>query len=130
MTTPQPTNTQLKGLKRNTIDKYYTKESIVDLCLAQIRQIVDISPEDLIIEPSAGNGAFIPGLKAFNTQYRFYDLTPEHPEIIAQDYLLLNMAEFVRTPYATQTRRSSEGVRGITGDGLFSRNGNPLRENS
>ena len=94
---PSKVITQLKGLKRNTIDKYYTKESIVDMCLTQIRQIVDISPNDLIIEPSAGNGAFIPGLKAFNTQYRFYDLTPEHPEIIAQDYLLLNPAEFTQS---------------------------------
>jgi hypothetical protein len=44
---------------------------------------------DLIIEPSAGNGAFIEPIKKLTSNYSFYDLQPEHPEIIQQDYLLL-----------------------------------------
>lgn len=28
---------QTKGLKRNTIDKYYTKDTIVDLCISYIK---------------------------------------------------------------------------------------------
>jgi hypothetical protein len=91
-----PKTTQTKGLHRNTIDKYYTKESIVDICLTQIGKNVDISTDDLLIEPSAGNGAFIPGIKSFNTRNLFYDLTPEHPEIIEQDYLQLDVSKFQR----------------------------------
>ena len=29
---------QKKGLKRNTIDKYYTKNSITELCFSQIKK--------------------------------------------------------------------------------------------
>jgi hypothetical protein len=85
---------QSKGLKRNTIDKYYTKDSVVEMCLHFIREYIDIQPDDLIIEPSAGNGAFINGIKLLSSNYRFYDLEPEGTgepnEIIKQDYLLLN----------------------------------------
>ena len=56
--------TQLKGLQRNTIDKFYTKSSIVKLCIQNIKQYISIDTEkDLIIEPSAGNGSFIPYIK-------------------------------------------------------------------
>ena len=81
---------QSKGLKRNTIDKYYTKDRVVETCLAAFKTHVKIGKKDLCIEPSAGNGSFIPGIKALFKQYRFYDLEPEHAEIIKQDYLLFN----------------------------------------
>jgi hypothetical protein len=77
-----------KGLKRNVIDKYYTQSAIVDICLTCVQQTLSIEPKtDLIIEPSAGNGAFIPGLKKLSQHYKFYDLQPEHSEIETQDYL-------------------------------------------
>ena len=75
------------GLNRDTIDKYYTKPSIVDYCCEIITQKLQIHPTDLIIEPSAGNGAFIPVIKTLSTRYIFYDLEPENAEIIKQDYL-------------------------------------------
>ena len=53
------------GLKRDTIDKYYTKQSVVELCIDYVKQYINIdSKNDLIIEPSAGNGAFILGIKS------------------------------------------------------------------
>lgn len=82
---------QTKGLKRNTIDKYYTKESIVNLCLNNVKNHLEISPEDLIIEPSAGNGAFIKGIKSLTNHFKFYDIEPENAEIIKQDYLLYHL---------------------------------------
>jgi len=86
MTTP----TKTIGLKRNTIDKFYTKDSTVELCLAMVKKHVSISPiHDLIIEPSAGNGPFINKLKTLSKNCIFYDLEPEHDEIIKQDYLEL-----------------------------------------
>jgi len=78
---------QRKGLSRNTIDKYYTKESIADLCLSHVKTHLPIREGDCLIEPSAGNGAFISGMKRLCQHGLFYDVEPEHPEIIPQDYL-------------------------------------------
>ena len=79
---------QTKGLKRNIIDKYYTKDSVVELCLTLVKKYIQINTDDLIIEPSAGNGSFITGIKSLTSHYNFYDLEPENDEIIKQDYLL------------------------------------------
>jgi hypothetical protein len=49
-------NKQKKGLNRNTIDKYYTKDIVVDLCINHFKKYIEINSNDLIIEPSAGNG--------------------------------------------------------------------------
>ena len=81
---------QTKGLKRNTIDKYYTKDTIVESCLNSIKNYINITNDDLIIEPSAGNGSFIAGIKSLSNNFIFYDLEPENKEIIKQDYLLFD----------------------------------------
>ena len=73
---------------RNTIDKYYTKPEIVGQCLDHIQKHISHNAGDYIIEPSAGNGAFMPGIKQrFNGYFVFLDIEPEHAEIHAQDYL-------------------------------------------
>ena len=87
------TNNQIKqetGLKRNTIDKYYTKPCIVEHCIELFKKYIDFSKDDLIIEPSAGNGSFIENIKILSTNYNFYDLEPEHDEILKQDFLELD----------------------------------------
>jgi len=81
---------QKKGLNRNTIDKYYTNNTVVDLCLNFVKKYIHIDIDDLIIEPSAGNGSFITGIKSLSINFRFYDLEPENSEIIKQDYLLFD----------------------------------------
>jgi predicted RNA methylase len=83
-------NTQNKGLKRNTIDKYYTKDTVVELCLSLVKSHIQINENDLIIEPSAGNGSFIEGIKSLTNHTQFYDLEPENVEIVKQDYLLFD----------------------------------------
>ena len=80
-------NKQEKGLKRNTIDKYYTKPCAVEQCIKLVKKYINISNNDLIIEPSAGNGSFIKNIKTLSTNYKFYDLEPEHDEVIKQDFL-------------------------------------------
>jgi hypothetical protein len=80
-------NKQTKGLKRNPIDKYYTKPDIAEQCISAFKDNITISPNDYIIEPSAGNGAFIPGIKSLTQKYYFYDLEPANDEIIKKDYL-------------------------------------------
>lgn len=78
------------GLKRNVIDKYYTKDDIVTLCIDLIKVNLKIRNKDLIIEPSAGNGSFIHSIKRLSKNYKFYDLEPENDEIIKQDFLELD----------------------------------------
>ena len=79
--------TQTKGLTRNPIDKFYTKKTMVELCLTSFKNNIHINSNDLIIEPSAGNGSFIDGIKSITDHYQFYDLEPENKEIIKQDFL-------------------------------------------
>jgi len=83
------------GLNRSCIDKFYTKTSIAELCVEYVKQYIQITENELIIEPSAGNGSFIPYIKNITNNYKFYDLEPETDEIIRQDYLTLNIEEFV-----------------------------------
>ncbi len=85
---------QITGLKRNTIDKYYTKSIIAKECINIIKKKININKSDLIIEPSAGNGSFVSFIKMLSNNYRFYDIEPEveiiNNEIIKQDFLELD----------------------------------------
>lgn len=71
----------LTGLNRITIDKFYTNKNIVNKCINLIKEFLKINKNDLIIEPSAGNGAFIEGIKSLSKNFKFYDIIPEHKEI-------------------------------------------------
>lgn len=67
------------------LDKYYTDPKIALYCINKTKEIfTDISE---YIEPSAGNGSFslqLPNCLA-------YDIAPEHPTILKQDFLTLNI---------------------------------------
>lgn len=84
---------QEKGLNRNVIDKFYTKSLVVNQCIKKFKKYIKIEENDIIIEPSAGNGAFIEKIKTLSNNYRFYDILPDHEEVIVQDFLLLNIKE-------------------------------------
>lgn len=82
---------QEKGLKRNTVDKYYTCPDAVSTCISYIESHIRIGHDaDLVVEPSAGNGAFIAALKRLSAARVFYDLEPEHADIQRQNYLELD----------------------------------------
>lgn len=85
---------QKKGRERNIIDKFYTKKSVVKLCIEKIKQVININRKDLIIEPSAGNGSFIEDIKLLSDNFLFYDIEPEEDNIIKQDFLLLDTDNF------------------------------------
>jgi hypothetical protein len=79
---------QTTGLKRNTIDKYYTSHNVVDMCIDSMKTHLDIDKKkDLCIEPSAGNGSFIQKIKSTFKNNTFYDIEPENSNIIKMDYL-------------------------------------------
>ena len=80
------------GLNRDTTDKFYTNKEIVNFCVNDIEKILKIKKLDIIIEPSAGNGAFLENLSKLSDKCVFMDIKPEgstHQEkkIIECDYL-------------------------------------------
>ena len=82
---------QTTGLKRDTIDKFYTKQNVAQNCSNIAQQLLNIDNKiDVVIEPSAGNGVFINSLTNICSNCLFYDIQPEHELIITQDYLLLD----------------------------------------
>lgn len=90
---------QKVGLKRNTTDKFYTCRSTVELCIDLVQEHVTISVEnDLIIEPSAGNGAFIEAIIDLAECSRFYDIEPDNEAIIKQNFLELDTSHFTDFP--------------------------------
>ena len=72
-------------------DKYYTPNHVVEEVVSAVKGL-DL-PISNIIEPSAGNGAFIEALSnAFpTTEVGYYDLHPEHNLIKEQNFLALDV---------------------------------------
>lgn len=75
------------GLKRDNNEQYYTKEHVADYCINLTNQYFPLNEFDVIIEPSAGTGAFIKGLQRYSQNLISYDIDPKHESIIKQDYL-------------------------------------------
>ena len=73
-----------------SLDKFYTNRDIVNLCYDVIKTHIDIDKNDLIIEPSAGNGSFINIIKKLSNNYKFYDIKPENKEIVKKNFLDLH----------------------------------------
>lgn len=85
---------QNTGLKRNILDKFYTKEEIVkDIMNIHEKYIKINKTNDLILEPSAGDGKFISMIKQKCNNYIFIDIEPEHNEIHKSDYLNYNLKD-------------------------------------
>lgn len=78
-----------KDIKQLT-EQYYTKEAIVNKICDTLNEKLNISETDMIIEPSAGNGAFINKIKSLSENYLFFDINPQHDEIQKQDFLQFN----------------------------------------
>ena len=72
-----------------TLDKFYTKESVAKQCVGFIDFI---SKDHIVIEPSAGNGSFIKDIKKISSNYKFYDIEPENDEINKLDFLKIDHA--------------------------------------
>ena len=63
------------------LDKYYTRKDIVFSCI----KALNLKNYDLVIEPSAGNGAFYDEIK--HSKKIGLDIAPENPYIVKQDWL-------------------------------------------
>lgn len=82
------------GLKRSTIDKYYTTPKIVTECIDIFNKNVEFSQDDIGIEPSAGNGSFIQAINSLFNTCHFYDIKPDHPCVEEQDFLKIDLDHF------------------------------------
>lgn len=72
--------------KKETNDKFYTKKGTALKCIKEF----NLDDYDCIIEPSAGSGNFSSQIKGCFA----YDIMPEAPNIIQQDWLSLDKKEF------------------------------------
>jgi len=79
------------GLHRVQTDKFYTNPSVVKICMEYIRSTIFIQKEDIIIEPSAGNGAFMSEIEELSNHNFFYDIEPDHPKIFQTDFLEVDL---------------------------------------
>ena len=70
------------------LDKYYTNYNIIKICCKIFKKYIKIFKNDLVIEPSAGNGAFYNCIKNYNNI--MFDIKPENKLIIKKDFLKLN----------------------------------------
>lgn len=82
------------GLNRDGTEKFYTNTDTVKNCIELIKKVLDVQNNDLIIEPSAGNGQFIDEIKKLTNKYYFCDILPEHPEIAKADYFNIDYSYF------------------------------------
>ena len=81
-------------------DKFYTKPAIATMCTKYIKNNIPtlISFEtDLIIEPSAGQGAFFEGIKTLAKMAIYYDIEPNHKSIKRVDFLKYDFHKVERT---------------------------------
>lgn len=85
---------QTVGLERNTLDKFYTKSNIVELCITKMREHLTIKKSDVIIEPSAGNGAFSKQLKDIFKNVIAIDIEPEDSSVVKQDFFEFDPSEY------------------------------------
>ena len=71
------------------LDKYYTKENVVRKCLAMVEELSH--SYDLVIEPSAGNGAFYDKINHHNKIG--IDIDPHHKDIVKKDWLTFDVGQ-------------------------------------
>ena len=67
-------------------DKFYTKREVAKDCYNLLKNKLELTGDELFLEPTAGNGAFLDNLKNFKA----YDILPEDPRIIKMDIFDFN----------------------------------------
>ena len=80
--------TTAEAVREAGLDKFYTIPAISEKCLASIGSRYKWSEWGLVIEPSAGNGSFLTRIPT--TKKVGIDISPEHKDIIKQDFLTYN----------------------------------------
>ena len=73
---------------REHLDKYYTKSDIAKKCCSIFSNKIHVdNKNDVVIEPSAGDGSFVLPLKKMCKNRIFLDIFPEHKDVKRMDFL-------------------------------------------
>jgi len=82
------------GIKRDTIDQFYTNKDISINCIELLLNTLKINKDNIILEPSAGNGSFSDYF--FRNGYNIfaYDIDPKKDYIVKQNFLELDLGDF------------------------------------
>lgn len=87
---------QTTGLSRNTKDAFYTLPSVALLCIQHFQKYIEPSKEDVVIEPSAGAGAFSSPLSSLFHRVHAFDIDPQASGILKQDFLFFPETKLFR----------------------------------
>ena len=108
---------QTTGKNRNTIDKFYTNANIVNKYIDKFKPF--IKNNDLVIEPSAGNGVWTIPLHMYNLIA--FDIQPEGENIHQLDFLTLDLYKFQNDlhfignpPFGRQSSLAKKFIKHIT----------------
>ena len=83
------------GLHRtDDTDCFYTRPEIAQSCIDHLLRRVDISAYDVIIEPSAGEGAFVEYFRQHQMNIHSYDIEPGQPYITKTDFFTVDLKPF------------------------------------
>lgn len=79
---------EYEKIKKKNLNQYYTKPFIVNLCIGIFKNIINVEKKkDLIIEPSAGKGAFVNKIKKICDNFYFLDIDPKSEKVYKSDFL-------------------------------------------
>ncbi len=113
VTTMKTTMVTTMAATMATLNKFYTKAETIKICYNAIKKYLKIGKKDLIIEPSAGDGSFINIIKALSDNYIFYDIKPEHHDVIKANFLKTNI--YTSGPEGPKVPEGQEGPKGPEG---------------
>lgn len=72
------------NLRAKELDQFYTNPDVAKECVELLKKHIDIKKYDLLLEPSAGDGAFLNNLP--KNKRIGVDLDPQHPEIKKKNF--------------------------------------------
>lgn len=82
----------------NTMDKYYAPPELLEHVMKMVHEYVPLDEITEIVEPAAGDGAFIPYLEKLshelNVKVFYFDKDPDTDKITKQDFLVDNPMKY------------------------------------
>jgi hypothetical protein len=98
---------------KRTVDKeqYYTSASLVDRCVDELSSLFPLHEFNLVMEPSAGDGAFLSRLSGVN--HVALDIDPRHPSVQKTDFFSWTPPKFASSkPFILTLGNPPFGQRG------------------
>ena len=81
-----PNSTSTREIRKQGLDKFYTKLDTVKKCLDSVSSMYSWSEWDCVIEPSAGSGNFFHTIPLDDDKKIGLDISPDHSDIVQIDF--------------------------------------------